>query len=45
VNGYFTVTEFPKDEYLNPDHFFTATYLDVLAFRFANAGRIIPKNV
>jgi hypothetical protein len=40
----FTVTEFPIVEYLHHDHFFTVTDLDVLAFRFTNAVRIIAKN-
>lgn len=40
VNGYFTVVEYPVVELR--ESFRTATDLDVLAFRFPGAGRVIP---
>jgi len=38
VNGYFTVVEYPVLEALRHEQTRTATDLDVLAFRFPNAG-------
>ena len=38
VNGYFTVAEYPVLEAYRGDHARTVTDLDVLAFRFADAG-------
>ena len=38
VNGYFTVAEYPVLEAYRGDHARTVTDLDILAFRFANAG-------
>ena len=40
VNGYFTVVEYPVMEL--EERFRTATDLDVLAFRFPGASRLIP---
>ncbi len=40
VNGYFTVVEYPVVEL--QEGFRTATDLDILAFRFPEAGRMIP---
>ena len=40
VNGYFTVVEYPVVELRGG--FRTATDLDILAFRFPEAGRLIP---
>ncbi|GMR12139.1 MAG: hypothetical protein BMS9Abin29_0327 [Gemmatimonadota bacterium] len=42
VNGYFTVSEYPIVEALGPDQYRTATDLDILAFRFPHAGRLVP---
>lgn len=42
VNGYFTVTEYPVAEVARNGGYRTATDLDVLAFRFPGAGRIVP---
>ena len=42
VNGYFTVTEYPVVEAGTSGEFRTATDLDVLAFRFPGAGRLVP---
>ncbi|MEJ8568836.1 hypothetical protein [Elongatibacter sediminis] len=42
INGYFTVAEYPVIEALGPKQYSTATDLDVLAVRFAGAGRIVP---
>ncbi len=42
VNGYFTVTEYPVLEAGRHGGFRTVTDLDVLAFRFPGAGRMIP---
>ena len=42
VNGYFTVSEYPVVEARRYGGFRTATDLDVLAFRFRGAGRLVP---
>lgn len=42
VNGYFTVTEFPIIKGFHHGEYRTVTDLDVLAVRFAGAGRLIP---
>lgn len=42
VNGYFTVTEYPLVEVCRYGNYRTATDLDVLAFRFPGAGRLVP---
>lgn len=42
VNGYFTVTEYPIIAARGEGQYRTATDLDVLAFRFPNAGRLVP---
>lgn len=42
VNGYFTVTEYPLVEICKHGEYRTATDLDVLAFRFPGAGRLVP---
>jgi len=42
INGYFTVAEYPIIESVGKHQFKTATDLDMLAFRFPGAGRIIP---
>ena len=42
VNGYFTVTEYPVVEATRNECYRTATDLDVLAFRFPGAGRLLP---
>lgn len=41
INGYFTVAEYPIIEATGKNHFSTATDLDILAFRFPGAGRIV----
>jgi hypothetical protein len=41
VNGYFTVTEYPVVETCRSESYRTATDLDVLAFRFPGAGRLL----
>lgn len=43
VNGYFTVTEYPVLEQLGGGAGRMMTDLDVLAFRFAGAGRGVPR--
>ncbi len=43
INGYFTVAEYPVIEATGRDQFKTATDLDILAFRFPGAGRIITR--
>ena len=43
VNGYFTVTEFPVVEAVRRGGHRTATDIDVLAFRFPGAGRLVPR--
>jgi hypothetical protein len=42
VNGYFTVSEYPVVEARQYGGFRTATDLDILAFRFPGAGRLVP---
>ena len=42
VNGYFTVTEVPIVASTRGGEYRTATDLDVLAFRFPGAGRLVP---
>ena len=42
VNGYFTVTEYPVIATRGRSEYRTATDLDVLAFRFPGAGRLVP---
>lgn len=44
INGYFTVTEFPVVEAKAAGSFCSATDLDVLAFRFPGAGRMVGKH-
>ncbi len=41
INGYFTVAEYPVIESLGKGNFGVATDLDILAFRFPGAGRLI----
>lgn len=41
INGYFTVAEYPVIESLGKEHYGVATDLDILAFRFPGAGRLI----
>ena len=43
VNGYFTVAEYPVLEATRGGEVRTATDLDILAFRFPRAGRLIPQ--
>ncbi len=43
LNGYFTVTEFPIVEAIKHGGHRTATDIDVLAFRFPSAGRLITQ--
>ncbi len=42
INGYFTVAEYPVIESFGKEHYGVATDLDILAFRFPGAGRLIP---
>jgi hypothetical protein len=42
VNGYFTVAEYPVIEAVETGGYRTVTDLDILAFRFPNAGRLVP---
>jgi len=42
VNGYLTVAEYPVLEAARQGDFRTVTDLDVLAFRFPRAGRLVP---
>lgn len=42
LNGYFTVTEFPVIEAIDGGGHRSVTDIDVLAFRFPNAGRLVP---
>jgi len=42
LNGYFTVTEFPIIEAMRQGGHRVATDLDVLAFRFPRAARVVP---
>lgn len=44
LNGYFTVTEFPVIEAARSGGHRVATDLDVLAFRFPGAGRLVPRD-
>lgn len=41
VNGYFTVSEFPIIELRRREGYRTATDLDILAFRFPGAGKLV----
>lgn len=41
INGYFTVSEYPVIEARRDEHYGVATDLDILAFRFPGAGRLI----
>ena len=43
LNGYFTVMEFPIIEAMRRGGHRTATDIDVLAFRFPGAGRLVPR--
>lgn len=43
VNGYFTVSEFPVIELRRREGYTAATDLDILAYRFPGAGRIVPR--
>ena len=43
VNGYFTVSEYPVIEAVRHGGYRTVTDLDILAFRFPGAGRLIPR--
>lgn len=43
VNGYFTVAEYPVLESLRHGGYRSITDLDILAFRFAGAGRPMPR--
>ena len=42
LNGYFTVAEYPVVERTRSGGYRTATDLDILAFRFSGAGRLVP---
>lgn len=42
INGYFTVAEYPVIESFGKKHYGVATDLDILAFRFPGAGRLVP---
>lgn len=42
INGYFTVAEYPVIESLGKQHYNVATDIDILAFRFPGAGRLVP---
>lgn len=42
VNGYFTVSEYPVLESVGGQGYREATDLDMLAFRFPHAGRLVP---
>jgi hypothetical protein len=42
VNGYFTIAEYPVIEALEYGGYRAVTDLDILAFRFPRAGRLIP---
>lgn len=42
LNGYFTVSEYPVVAARGHGDYRTATDLDVLAFRFPNAGQLVP---
>jgi len=42
INGYFTVAEYPVIEFFGKQQYGVATDLDMLAFRFPGAGRLVP---
>ena len=42
INGYFTVAEYPVIESLGRERYSMSTDLDILAFRFPGAGRMVP---
>jgi hypothetical protein len=42
VNGYFTVAEYPVIEAVETGGYRTVTDIDILAFRFPHAGRLVP---
>jgi hypothetical protein len=42
INGYFTVAEYPVIESFGKQRYGVATDLDILAFRFSGAGRLVP---
>ena len=42
INGYFTVAEYPVIASFGKQHYGVATDLDILAFRFPGAGRLVP---
>ena len=42
INGYFTVAEYPVIESFGKQQYGVATDLDILAFRFPGAGRLVP---
>lgn len=42
LNGYFTVAEYPVIEMTGKHGYEVATDLDILAFRFPGAGRLVP---
>jgi hypothetical protein len=42
INGYFTVAEYPVIESFGKQHYGVTTDLDILAFRFPGAGRLVP---
>lgn len=44
VNGYFTVAEYPVLESTRGSGYRTSTDLDILAFRFPSAGRLIARS-
>jgi hypothetical protein len=44
VNGYFTVAEYPVLEVMGGGEYRTATDLDILAFRFPRAGRLMLRS-
>ncbi len=44
INGYFTVAEYPVIESTGKHHYRTTTDLDILAFRFPGAGRIVKSS-
>lgn len=44
VNGYFTIAEYPVIEALEQGGYRTMTDLDILAFRFPHAGRMIGRS-
>lgn len=44
LNGYFTITEFPIIEAMHSGGHRVVTDLDVLAFRFPDTARVVPKH-